>query len=610
MLTGQMTSVAGCVYILFTVEFTALSPFIYHLSLIFFLAQHVIDDTHRLRFSRSCSKLIEALLPFDNRAGIDLTFGEKQTPFMRQSIPKVYVDDPEDPYAVHNAALGGDTEVVKECVEDGADLEAQDKGGWTVLQCAAGKGHEEMVRFLLQKGASVDSKGNVNWNALHQASWDGYTEVVECLLQSGADPTETDRNGETALHHAAWCGHLAVIKVLLEEGADPNHKDTYGQTALHLAANNDQNAAIRLLLDGGADPKVKDIYGQKPCSIAEKELHHSAAKILREREKEMDRKNEDTLQTSVPTLHVDPAIMALFTTDFETAKIEPYGQARCSILSKLSVKANGKVEEFFMKTGPDGEIFIGEAIHATLIIFAGSLTHLTGEHESLTAIHSAVPSLCPRSIAHGKLADSQDYFLITEFIDKHALGDGESSGLSLAQKLAKLASTPAPIPEGFTTPVFGFPVATYVGRAAQDNSWSRSWPKFYAENRLGTVLKLIEERRGKDPELALMLARIINEVVPRLLGNGHLGGKEGVRPVLVHGNLWSGNKTQGKLGGDGGAEELIVDPGCSYAHSEFELGTMRMFGGFPTAFFTAYHRLVPKTEPTHEYDDRMALYQL
>ena len=184
------------------------------------------------------------------------------------------------------------------------------------------------------------------------------------------------------------------------------------------------------------------------------------------------------------------------------------------------------------------------------------------------------------------------------------------SGLSLAQKLAKLHSTTPPAPKGFPRPVFGFHVQTCVGRNHQDNSWSRSWPKFYTENRLRPMFKLVEKNHGPDPELAKLFNRIVKEVVPALLGNGHLGGRKGVKPALVHGDLWSGNKARGVVGGKGGIEDVVFDAGCSYAHSEYELGIMRMFGGFSAGFFNEYHRLVPKTAPKKEYDDRLALYEL
>jgi len=50
-----------------------------------------------------------------------------------------------------------------------------------------------------------------------------------------------------------------------------------------------------------------------------------------------------------------------------------------------------------------------------------------------------------------------------------AVGGGQNSGLSLAQKLAKLHSSPAPVPRGLPRPAFGFTVMTCVGRTPQNN---------------------------------------------------------------------------------------------------------------------------------------------
>jgi fructosamine-3-kinase len=35
-----------------------------------------------------------------------------------------------------------------------------------------------------------------------------------------------------------------------------------------------------------------------------------------------------------------------------------------------------------------------------------------------------------------------------------------------------------------------------------------------------------------------------------------------------------------------------------------------LFGGFSAGFFQEYHSLIPKTDPKHEYDDRVELYML
>ncbi len=188
--------------------------------------------------------------------------------------------------------------------------------------------------------------------------------------------------------------------------------------------------------------------------------------------------------------------------------------------------------------------------------------------------------------------------------------DGDhTSDLLLAQKLAQLHSSPPPVLKGFNKSVFGFHLMTCVGRTRQNNSWNHSWPKFFAENRLKAVWKTVEEVHGTDRELQNLLDRVLKEVVPSLLGYGHLGESEGVQPALVHGDLWYGNKARGSIGGKG-VQDMIFDPSCCYAHSEYELGIMKMFGGFSEGFFEEYHRLIPKTYPEAEYDDRLSLYEL
>jgi len=506
------------------------------------------------------------------------------------------VRDMEGCTPLHHAAANGHSQIVKLHLEYGSDPEAKDNENWTVLHHAAWNGHEKVARLVLKKGADLNARADNGWTALHQASWNGHSTVVRRLLQESADPNETDDEDETALHQAAWRGHANVLKLLLDEDADPNLRDKTGQTPLHQAASNGFSAVVQLLLDKGADPRAENNDGRKPHSLAEENFHHPTAKILRDKETEIYGQEvlpdtENIPKTSHPGSHLNAAVIAVLSADPSTASIAPYGQAGFSTPSKILLNPNGKVSTYFMKTGPDGEMF-------------------KGEFESLSAIYRAVPSLCPRPVAHGKLADSSDYFLITDFIDMEATSGGQSSGLSLAQKLAQLHSTPPPTPKGYSRPVFGFYVMTCVGRTPQHNSWNHSWPKFFAENRLRAVWRTVEENHGTDAVLRSLLNRVVLEVVPRLLGNGHLGGRKGIQPALVHGDLWSGNKARGRVGGKGGVEDVTFDSSSCYAHSEYELGIMRMFGGFSAGFFKEYHRIIPKTEPKSEYDDRLSLYEL
>ena len=182
--------------------------------------------------------------------------------------------------------------------------------------------------------------------------------------------------------------------------------------------------------------------------------------------------------------------------------------------------------------------------------------------------------------------------------------------VSLAQKLARLHSTPILPNEEDLLNRYGFSVNTFAGPVLQINDWNSSWADFYANQRLRGVCNVISEKYKDETTLFQKVERIITEVVWQLLADGHLGGSDGIKPSLVHGDLWSGNKTCGIINEEDGVQNYIFDASCRYAHSEYELGLMRMFGGFSAGFFSEYHRLVPKTEPLDEYEDRMPLYQL
>lgn len=102
--------------------------------------------------------------------------------------------------------------------------------------------------------------------------------------------------------------------------------------------------------------------------------------------------------------------------------------------------------------------------------------------------------------------------------------------------------------------------------------------------------------------------------MPRLLRDGHLksataGGD--VVPVVIHGDLWSGNHGRGTISGEGsGVEDVVFDPSSCWAHSEFDFGIMKMFGGFGGSFERDYHKIKGKDEPVEEWGDRVLLYEL
>ncbi|CCG81649.1 Phosphotransferase enzyme family protein [Taphrina deformans PYCC 5710] len=209
---------------------------------------------------------------------------------------------------------------------------------------------------------------------------------------------------------------------------------------------------------------------------------------------------------------------------------------------------------------------------------------IEGEAESYRQITAAVRDFCPTVLASGECVSgsgARSWFLITSFLDFEERPDGTT----LAHKLATLHATSSHAGSGF-----GFPVATCCADTVQRNAWRQSWTEFFIEQRLRPISTLGDN--AHDGDLASLVDRAAQRAVPRLLDVLR------IRPALIHGDLWSGNQRAG----------YVFDSCALFAHSEFELGIMSMFGGLARTVHE-YHQFKPKDEPTAEYDDRVALYR-
>ncbi|MEW6367185.1 MAG: ankyrin repeat domain-containing protein [Acidobacteriota bacterium] len=166
---------------------------------------------------------------------------------------------------IHDAALAGDTQKVKELLaKDASLLTSKGRNDKQPIHWAAQGDHKELVAFLLDKGAPVDSRNIVGETPLVYAADGGHLEMARFLVAKGADVNAVSVRGADALQYAIWGSHLDVAKFLVEKGADPKRKEDGGFTLLHGAANGDSLEMVAWLVAQGIPVDAKSDNGATP----------------------------------------------------------------------------------------------------------------------------------------------------------------------------------------------------------------------------------------------------------------------------------------------------------------------------------------------------------
>jgi ankyrin repeat protein len=151
-----------------------------------------------------------------------------------------------------DAVIQGDPDQVRSLLSNGADVNAGFRNGLTVLMCAALAGNFEslprpyippvksvaigdrieMVKLLIGVGADVNAKDDFGDTLLMYAARGGSLETVNLFIAKGLDVNARAKDGITALMFAAGIGKYEVVKTLVQKGADIDVKDNHNRTAL------------------------------------------------------------------------------------------------------------------------------------------------------------------------------------------------------------------------------------------------------------------------------------------------------------------------------------------------------------------------------------------
>jgi hypothetical protein len=151
----------------------------------------------------------------------------------------------------------GDLETVRQCLEEGEDVNAPDLGQ-TPIFYAAKSGQLEIARLLLDYGADVSTSASGGHTPLMVAAGLGNVAMVQLLVEAGAGLDVQDEEGRTAVFHAAEADQPAAIEALDTLGADVKlrRRPTWGNsldTPLMLASARGYTEVVERLLAAGAD---------------------------------------------------------------------------------------------------------------------------------------------------------------------------------------------------------------------------------------------------------------------------------------------------------------------------------------------------------------------
>ncbi len=117
----------------------------------------------------------------------------------KQSSPPVKAPD----ISLHEAALVGDLDAVKQHIAAGTDLDQKDPkpdgAKDTALGIAAAFGQTDVAIALIEAGADVNAKNKDGTSPLHSAAFLCYPKIVQALLDKGADKNARNNSGGTAL---------------------------------------------------------------------------------------------------------------------------------------------------------------------------------------------------------------------------------------------------------------------------------------------------------------------------------------------------------------------------------------------------------------------------
>ncbi|XP_063699423.1 poly [ADP-ribose] polymerase tankyrase [Culicoides brevitarsis] len=149
---------------------------------------------------------------------------------------------------LHLAAGYNNLEVAEFLLEQGADVNAQDKGGLIPLHNASSYGHLEIAALLIKHNTLVNATDKWGFSPLHEASQKARTQLCALLLAHGADPFLKNQEGQTSLDLAT----AEDVKCLLQDAMLASQHNFVSRKITALDMNSCPNTEVVLLPSGAS----------------------------------------------------------------------------------------------------------------------------------------------------------------------------------------------------------------------------------------------------------------------------------------------------------------------------------------------------------------------
>lgn len=174
-------------------------------------------------------------------------------------------------------------EYIQYLIDSGADVNARNKNGDSVLYLAVKKNKKDVGDLLLSRNADIFATNTENNSPLRIALTEG-GEVQDWLITSRT-LNIVDGSGNTPLHYAAEWNLKEALSSLIQKGANVNAVNSNGESALFSAVKADSPEIIQLLVENGiiTDTRsnlTRDHLGNTPLHYAVKWNSLNAAQSI------------------------------------------------------------------------------------------------------------------------------------------------------------------------------------------------------------------------------------------------------------------------------------------------------------------------------------------